>query len=185
MWERRPHRGLGIIRPHESLSSLLLVRALTVTHQAMTVTSAQRASRRQGPTTSNEAVRGPCLWTVATNTSWSSPTAQEQTPTAVLPATASAEKRCSVRTSFPSPLHPSQLPPPSLVSPPLCQVVLVLTSRLLTHKGLLKWVLWVHVKERLVLLEVRKCSGCEQHNTVLLSIWTRVTLDFNVFGWWL
>lgn len=61
-WEWQPCRGLAIIRPHESLSSPpLLVGALTVTHPAMTVTSVQRASRRQGPTTSNEAVKGPLL----------------------------------------------------------------------------------------------------------------------------
>lgn len=109
VWEWQPCPGLAIIRPHECLSSpLLSVEALTVTHPAMTVTPAQRASRRQGPTTSNEAVKGPCSWTVATNTSWSSPTAQQQTPTAVLSATASTEKRCTARTSFPS------LPPFSL-----------------------------------------------------------------------
>lgn len=60
-----------------------------------------------GPTTSNEAVKGPCSWTVATNTSWSSPTAQQQTPTAVLSATASTEKRCTA-----GPHSPYSLPPP-------------------------------------------------------------------------
>lgn len=103
VWEWQPCPGLAIIRPHECLSSpLLSAGALTVTHPAMTVTPAQRASCQQGPTTSNEAVKGPCSWTVATNTSWSSPTAQQQTPTAVLSASASTEKRCTAWTSFPS-----------------------------------------------------------------------------------
>lgn len=94
--------------PWMAVFSPFVGRALTVTHPAMTVTPALRASHQQGPATSNEPVKGPCLWTVATNTSWFSPTAQRQTPTAVRSATATTEKRCTARTSFPPLfLHPS------------------------------------------------------------------------------
>lgn len=120
-----------------------------------------------GPTTSNEAVKGPCSWTVATNTSWSSPTAQQQTPTAVLSATASTEKRCTARTSFP------------LLTPP--QVVLVLTPSLLTHKGPLKCLRMLYgcmTRRRLTLLGVRKYTSREWIHIVLLLVWGgRVTLE--------
>ncbi len=176
VWEWQPCPGLAIIRPHECLSSpLLSVEALTVTHPAMTVTPAQRASRRQGPTTSNEAVKGPCSWTVATNTSWSSPTAQQQTPTAVLSATASTEKRCTAQTSFPS------LQPPSFSLSP-CQVVLVLTSSLRRHKGLLKCLRMLY---GCMTGEGWHCWGSEsiqdvnEIHSVLLSIWSWVTLDLS------
>lgn len=160
VWEWQPCPGLAIIRPHECLSSpLLSAEALTVTHPAMTVTPAQRASRRQGPTTSNEAVKGPCSWTVATNTSWSSPTAQQQTPTAVLSATASTEKRCTAWTSFPSlpPKHPPH--PPFAPSSSAC--VNLQPAETQRAAKVFKNALWMHDKGRLKLLGVRKHTGCE------------------------
>jgi len=159
--EWQPCPGLAIIWPHECLSSpLLSAGALTVTHPAMTVTPAQRASRRQGPTTSNEAVKGPRSWTVATNTSWSSPTAQRQTPTAVLSATASTEKRCTARTSFPSLSTP---PPTPGLSFSLSSSACVNLQPAETQRAakVFKNALWTHNKGRLALLGVRKCTGCE------------------------
>lgn len=126
--EPQPCPCLAIIRPHECLSSLLLLlSALTVTHPAMTVTPVQRASRQQGPATSNEAVKGPYLWTVATNTSWSSPIAQQQTPTTVPSHCTHWEKMYWSGPLFSRPAPPS-----------LCQVVVEITSSMLRHKELLK-----------------------------------------------
>lgn len=102
-----------------------------------------------GPTTSNEAVKGPCSWTVATNTSWSSPTAQQQTPTAVLPASASTEKRCTAWTSFPS-------APPSPPSSSAC--VNLEPSNTQRAAKVFKNALWMHDKE-----EVDTAGGQKVH----------------------
>lgn len=143
----------------------------------MTVTLVQRASRRQGPTTSNEAVKGPCSWTVATNTSWSSPTAQQQTPTAELSATASTEKRCTPWTSFPSLKTPLSLSPSLCLSPLyLHHVQLVLTSSLLRHKEPLKWLRMLYG-----CMTRGVCWGSESIQLVNEIHWVSVsvTLDLN------
>lgn len=124
VWEWQPCPGLAIIR---AMNGCLLPFCWLRHWQSLTrqwLSPAQRASRQQRPTTSNEPVEGPCSWTIATNTSWSSPTAQQQTPNdvTVIPATTSIEKIYTAWTSF-----------PSLTS----QVVLMLTSSAL-HKRLYK-----------------------------------------------
>lgn len=72
--------------------------------------------------------------------------------------------------------------PSSLVSPSLCQVVLVLTSSLWRHKGLLKVFkssLWTRDKGRLALPGVRKCTECEWHKFSFTFNGSRIWFSLN------